>query len=293
MSQRTSAESSPTGELMKLDPAIIRRTELPNRDREAEDELKMLELRRSIRSCGGNLEPIKVRIRPGGADLDIYECVFGHRRMDACESLGLLVNAIVVRDMDDKAMLAERIAENRGRAEYTAIEQGRICLAALEAGHFKTQASLADELGLDPSQVSKSLDLARLPSEVLAAFVSTSELTYRDAKPLTDAVKRDREEMIRRANRVLAMQPRPKAKDVIKLLVATDKTTPVERFKTWTLTTGDEPFGQLQFDGKKMTITFTGESFDDAEAYGRAIESCYGRLRKKRSARVSRDGKAK
>lgn len=288
-------QPAPDGALIRLDPKTVARTAFPNRDENEEDETKVIELRKSIRSAGGNVEPIKVRIRPGTGEGEgnplVHECVYGHRRMDACASLGLPVLAVVVTDMDDKALLIERIAENRGRSEYTALEQGRICLAALNAGYFRTQAALADDLGLDESQVSKALELARLPEEVLAAFVSSSELTYRDAKPLSDAVKANRQEVIKKAKAAAAMEPRPCTKEVIKLLTEASQSTRVERFKTCTLTVDNEPFGELQLSSKKLNVTFMQESFNDVHAFRKAIEICYARLIKMRAKALIRESK--
>lgn len=295
MLSTTVTDAAHKGALMKLDPSEIARTQFPNRDENGQDEAKVLELRKSIRSAGGNVEPIKVRVRPGTGEGEgnplVHECVYGHRRMDACASLGLPVLAVVVDDMDDKALLIERIAENRGRSEYTALEQGRICLAALNAGHFRTQAALADDLGLDESQVSKALELARLPAEVLAAFVSSSELTYRDAKPLSDAVKANRHEVVQKAKAIAAMDPRPSTKEVIKVLTEASHSKRVEQFKTFTLTVDNEPFGQLQLNSKKLLVTFIDDSFNDAHAFRKAIESCYDRLRKKRAKALLRESK--
>lgn len=291
----TVTDAAHKGALMKLDPTKIARTRFPNRDENGQDEAKVLELRKSIRSAHGNVEPIKVRVRPGTGEGEgnplVHECVYGHRRMDACASLGLPVLAVVVDDMDDKALLIERIAENRGRSEYTALEQGRICLAALNAGHFRTQAALADDLGLDESQVSKALELARLPVEVLSAFSFTSELTYRDAKPLSDAVKANRQEVIEKAKAVAAMDPRPTTKEVIKVLTEASHSKRVEQFKTFTLTVDNDPFGQLQLNSKKLLVTFIDDSFSDAHAFRKAIESCYARLLKKRTEALRRESK--
>ena len=295
MLSTTVTDAAHKGALMKLDPTEIARTQFPNRDENGRDEAKVLELRKSIRSAGGNVEPIKVRVRPGTGEGEgnplVHECVYGHRRMDACASLGLPVLAVVVDDMDDKALLIERIAENRGRSEYTALEQGRICLAALNAGHFRTQAALADDLGLDESQVSKALELARLPAEVLAAFVSSSELTYRDAKPLSDAVKANRHEVVQKAKAIAAMDPRPSTKEVIKVLTEASHSKRVEQFKTFTLTVDNEPFGQLQLNSKRLLVTFIDDSFNDGHAFRKAIESCYARLLKKRTEALRRESK--
>lgn len=294
MLSTTVTHAAHKGALMKLDPTEIARTQFPNRDENGQDEAKVLELRKSIRSAGGNVEPIKVRVRPGTGEEGnppVHECVYGHRRMDACASLGLPVLAVVVADMDDKALLIERIAENRGRSEYTALEQGRICLAALNAGHFRTQAALADDLGLDESQVSKALELARLPEEVLSAFSLSCELTYRDAKPLTDAVKANKQEVIEKAKTIATMEPRPCTKEVIKLLTEASHPARVERFKTCTLTVDNEPFGELQLSSKKLNVIFMQDSFNDVHAFRKAIENCYDRLRKKRAKVLLRESK--
>ena len=59
-----------------------------------------------------------------------------------------------------------------------------------------SRRELARLVGLDVSVVQKAIDIAALPASVIAAFSSASEIQYRDAKPLKDAVAQARDPVI-------------------------------------------------------------------------------------------------
>ena len=60
--------------------------------------------------------------------------------------------------------------ENRERQDLSPWEQGMMYRRALDLGLFTSNRALATALGIDHSNVGKSLALARLPDEVVAAF---------------------------------------------------------------------------------------------------------------------------
>lgn len=196
-----------------LDTSAIRESCAPNRDDSTYTGAAFDQLRESIRQHNGNLEAIKVRcIKPdlsGQPNGFKYEVVFGHRRLRACRELGLQVEAMVVADMDDRQAMLERVAENSGRADFTVVDLGRICIDALARKLFSTQKLLAAALGRDPSDVSKSIAIASLPAEVIDAFDNPGDLQFRHAKPLREAVARDSEAVLAAA-KALADEIGPK-----------------------------------------------------------------------------------
>ena len=185
----------PVGAEVLLDTATIRESGAPNRDASAYADAAFTQLKTNIRQAGKNISAIKVRrIKRGRsrhAAAVLFEVVYGHRRLRACQELGLKVLAVIEDDMDDRAALLERVAENTGRQDFTALELGRICVHALETRLFATQRELAAALGRDAGDVSKAIALASLPPAVIAAFSCPSGLQYRHAKLLRDAVARD------------------------------------------------------------------------------------------------------
>ena len=205
-----------------LDTATIRESGAPNRDSSAYADVAFEQLKTNIRQAGKNISAIKVRrIKRGRsrhAAAVLYEVVYGHRRLRACQELGLKVLAVIEDDMDDRAALLERVAENTGRQDFTALELGRICVHALETRLFATQRQLAAALGRDAGDVSKAIALASLPPAVIAAFSCPSDLQYRHAKPLRDAVARDLSAVLAAAQEISqGTGPRPPGKVLARL----------------------------------------------------------------------------
>ena len=246
-----------------IDPRAVRRSRWANR---VEAEFSTVEFRRlkdDIAEAGGNVQPIKVRAisagktasdRAGNGVFDgqtalqktpastgqdrvfdgqtpIHEIVFGHRRHQACLELGLPVNAVLVEDMDDRALFEAMDRENRGRKNLSAWEQGRMYDEAIRQGLYPSLRRLSDSLGVNLSDASRSVQLARLPPEVVAAFGTPLDLQVRWAKPLADALQRDPDGVLARA-RLLAEAPanvpRTAVDVVARLLAEIPKPQPFE-----------------------------------------------------------------
>lgn len=199
-----------------LDPALIAHSTWGNRHASSFDCAEYFALKQEIQSSGGNVQPIKVRPIPAavGAQLlpgstgsskgtPCYEVVFGHRRHRACLELGFPVLALI-EELSDAELFAQMERENRNREPLSPWEQGVMYLKALEAGLFTSMRQLAVALGCDAGTVSRAISLAQLPDEVVRAFRSPTDLQFRWAKPLVDAIQKDRKAVLRRAERVIA-----------------------------------------------------------------------------------------
>jgi ParB family transcriptional regulator, chromosome partitioning protein len=184
-----------------LDPISIVSSSLPNRDETAFDSDNFYALKQSILQAGGNIQPVKV-CRIGVADF--FEVVFGHRRIHACRQLGIKVRAVVVNNLDNREILLERVRENIGRSDLSALDFGYICARALADNLFVSRKQMAIEFGKDEGDVSRALSLASLPVEVIAAFESPSDIQYRHAKPLKDALANNHKDVIAAARDVAA-----------------------------------------------------------------------------------------
>lgn len=181
----------------RLDPSTIKPSKWINRHEDSFSTPEFDELKAEIRAAGGNVQPIKVRpIQQSdvAADktLQSFEVIFGHRRHRACLELGISVLA-TVEDASDVSLFEQMERENRGRKNLSAWEQGTMYRKALDEGLYPSLRRLADSLNVDVSLVSKSLMLARLPDEVVAAFHSPLNIQFRWAAPLADAVEKNRE----------------------------------------------------------------------------------------------------
>lgn len=188
-----------------LDPRTVHPSQFANR---IEDEFKTPEFRKlklEIENAGGNVQPIKVRPMGGGRHSPLdgqapqYEIAYGHRRHRACLELGLQVNAIVDDALTDVDLFEAMDRENRGRKNLSAWEQGCMYRDALARGMYPSERRLAERLGVNNSDVNRSVQLAKLPSAVVAAFASPLDLQIRWQKPLTDALQRDPEGVLSRA----------------------------------------------------------------------------------------------
>lgn len=188
-----------------LDPQTVRPSRWANRHEHSYADAAFEELKADIAAAGTNVQPISVRLvrdevlnGSTPASGPVYELVFGHRRHRACLELGLPVQALIT-EMSDQALFEAMEHENRARKNLSAWEQGCMYRRALEQGLYPSQRRLAEAVGVDVSQVSKSLSLARLPEAVVAAFASPLEIQFRWAQPLAEALQKDPEGVLARA----------------------------------------------------------------------------------------------
>ena len=207
-----------------MDPKLIRRSRWANRIVAEYETREFSQLKEEIASAGGNVQPIKVRavVDLGGVfdgQTPAYEIVFGHRRHQACAELGLPVSAIVVDKMDDRTLFEAMDRENRSRKNLSAWEQGRMYEEAVSQALYPSLRRLAESLGVNLSDASRAVQLAKLPKELVAAFATPLDLQVRWAKPLTDAMQRDPEGVLMRAREAAQLGSNRSAADVFARLI--------------------------------------------------------------------------
>ncbi|WP_298700156.1 ParB/RepB/Spo0J family partition protein [uncultured Variovorax sp.] len=203
----------------KLDPTRIRASRWANRHPASFEGQEFATLREEIVSAGRNVQPIKVRPVVGDAKYD-FELVYGHRRHRACLELGLPV-AAVVAEVNDQQLYAEMERENRDRASLSPWEQGMHYRRALDGGLYPSMRQLSVAIGAPLSNVSMAVQLASLPEEVVSAFPSPLVLQYRWATPLSEALKKDAEAVVRRAKEITALGMGRAPKSVLEDLLGT------------------------------------------------------------------------
>ncbi|MCX7214706.1 MAG: ParB/RepB/Spo0J family partition protein [Burkholderiales bacterium] len=185
-----------------IDPARIRPSRFANRHELSFVSIEFTQLREEIESAGRNVQPIKVRkVGQGGAAKEEFEIVFGHRRHRACLELGIPVAAIVA-DLNDQQLFAEMERENRSRKNLSAWEQGVMYRKALDEGLYSSMRRLSEALKVNLSDVSRSVSLARLPDEVVAAFQSPLDIQFRWAAPLAEAMQKNPVDTLKRAHAI-------------------------------------------------------------------------------------------
>jgi ParB family chromosome partitioning protein len=154
--------------LVSIDPSLISTKAFSVRDNDRL-QTKIEALKLSIKMHQGNVSPIVVRTsREGGENL--YELVYGHRRLQACQDLGLLVLASIRDEITDIDAILVAEHENMHRVDPSALELGRNYRKHLDAKRFPSVRQMADTMGVSHTWANKCLCLADLPHEILDAF---------------------------------------------------------------------------------------------------------------------------
>lgn len=205
-----------------IDPRQISLTRWADRHPDSFSSQAFVELKQEIESAGGNVQPIKVRPVRGAAaeqpEGPRFELVYGSRRTRACLELGLPVRAVVDENIDDQALYVQMQRENRGRSNLSAWEQGVSYHKALNEGLFPSARRLAEQIGLDHSNVAKALRVAELPQEVVGAFRSPVDIQFRWAVALDKAYQQDPDAVLSAARLLAGRSPKPGAAEVFRSL---------------------------------------------------------------------------
>jgi ParB family chromosome partitioning protein len=159
---------------------LIRRN--PDQPRRTFREEDLVELSDSIREKGV-LQPILVRPAPGAAGE--YQIVAGERRWRAAQRAGLKTLPIMVRELDDLAVLEIGIIENVQRADLNAIEEALSYKVLIEK-FGQTQEVIAQTVGKSRSHVANTLRLLSLPDSV-QGYVTSGEMTAGHARAIATA----------------------------------------------------------------------------------------------------------
>ena len=234
-----------------IDPTRIVRSKWANRHELSFVGPEFEGLKEDIRSQGGNVQPIKVRHLKDESGK--YEIVFGHRRHQACLELGIDVQA-VIDDLDEKHLFIEMDRENRQRKDLRPYEIGAMYSKALEEGLFSSARKLAEEVGIDQSQLNKALSLARLPADILSAFESPLDLQYRWVADLVGAIQKDPDYILSVAKAIQSESPRPISAAVFKRLTKERGTVPHSLGKDEMLEGTEGRKGRLVFNGRKRSV---------------------------------------
>ena len=215
-----SISSTHAAVVVLLDPRVIRPGRFPNRDESAFDSESFDELKHDIVNAGGNAVPVLARLLSTPEGGFTHELTYGARRHRACLETGLPLRAIVDDDKSRVTSFLETVRENQNRADLSPWEFGRQMKFALDQGLFPSIRRIAAALGRNISDISRAIQLASLPSEIVAAFQSSSQLQYRHAKPLTDAMDAAADAVIAEARSIINADKQLGPKDVVDRLLA-------------------------------------------------------------------------
>jgi len=163
-----------------VDPARCRIWERHNRDYGALNEHRCADLIESIIAQGGQEIPAIVRRVAGDPDHEL-EVISGARRHWTVSWLRAnnypdIRYLVEIRDLTDEQAFRISDLENRAREDLTDLERARDYLRALELYYSGRQKDMAKRLNVSESWISRYLDLARLPDDLVGAFADPYEL---------------------------------------------------------------------------------------------------------------------
>ena len=121
---------------------------------------------------------------------------------------------------------------------------------------------MADVIGVDHSHMSKSINLAKLPQQIVAAFASPLDLQFRWSAKLTEAVGKNNAAVLEEAAKLAALPEKPKATEIFSRLVAAAGTPESDKPKQEKkeLKGANGKGGSIEFEPKSkcFRVTLTG-----------------------------------
>ncbi len=175
-----------------VDPERCRPWRLHNRDLDHLNEESCSDLIDAFLSAKKQRIPAIVRRLNGDPDFD-FEIIAGVRRWWTVRWLRANHHPefdylVTIQKMADEEAFRVSDVENRSRKDITDWERAREYTAALAEFYSGAQSRMAEHLNISKSWLSRLIDVARLPEEIVAAFADPHDITVRvarDIKPLT------------------------------------------------------------------------------------------------------------
>lgn len=211
-------QSIPGARLVALDPhTIIPNASQPRTNFDPDD---LAELVHSIREFGV-LQPIVVR--PHDKAEGTYELIMGERRLRAAKEAGLDSIPAVVKETADEAMLRDALLENLHRSQLNPLEEASAYQQLLNDFGI-TQEQLADRIGRSRPQITNTIRLLRLPTDVQTK-VAAGVLSAGHARAVLSVV--EPELMARLAEKIINEDLSVRAaEEAAKRLTVTKRATP-------------------------------------------------------------------
>ena len=130
------------------------------------DDARLDELAASIKAQGV-MQPIVVRERRGadGKGGRTYEIIAGERRWRASQRAGLAEVPVVLREVDDRTVVAMALIENIQREDLNPIEEAQALQRLIDEFDL-THAAAAEAVGRSRAAVSNLLRLLELPEDI-------------------------------------------------------------------------------------------------------------------------------
>jgi len=211
-----------------VDPARCRMWEGHNRDYALLTEERCADLIESIKAQGRQEMPAIVRRIRDDPAYD-FEVICGARRHWSISWLRThnypdFRFLIDVRSLSDEEAFRLADIENRARDDLSDLERARDYLRALGVYYEGRQNVMAERINVTESWLSRYLDLARLPSELMVAFPNGQDLRIKHVTALKPLLKPDdrKERVFAEAARIASARldgvPAEPVPDVIRAL---------------------------------------------------------------------------
>ncbi|WP_300035517.1 ParB/RepB/Spo0J family partition protein [uncultured Roseobacter sp.] len=274
-----------------VDPARCRMWARHNRDYDLLTEETCSDLIEGIRAQGRQEFPAVVR-RIDDPDFD-FEVICGARRHFAVSWLRAnnypqFKYLIDVRDLSDEEAFRLADIENRDREDISDYERAVDYAEAVKLYYGGRQKAMAERLEVSEVWLSRYLELARLPQQIVAAFPTVRDLRELHARTLKPLLKdaANREALLKCARSIAARQDQARAGqggfvDAQKVMSELRAVGAAPKPKTALKKTYAAPSGggeiTLQRRGKKLQIEVpAGMSRSDLEAaFARLLDAEY------------------
>ena len=149
--------------------------------RRAMDPGKLTELAESIKAQGV-IQPVVVREISKDRGGKVYEIIAGERRWRASQQAGLKEIPVVIREVDDRTVVAMALIENIQREDLNPLEEAQALQRLIDEFDL-THAAAAEAVGRSRAAVSNLLRLLELPDEI-RVLVQTGALEMGHARAL-------------------------------------------------------------------------------------------------------------
>ena len=176
-----------------VDPARCRMWSAHNRDYAALNEERCADLITSLKAQGKQEVAAIVRRLENDEQFD-FEVISGARRHWSISWLRKnnypeFRFLIEIRVLSDEEAFRLSDIENRAREDVSDFERSHEYLRALEAYYGGKQVAMAERINVSVSWLSRYLDLARLPKEILGAFPTPHDLRIKHITKLKPVLK--------------------------------------------------------------------------------------------------------
>ncbi len=176
-----------------VDPARCRMWVGHNREYALLNEERCADLIESIKAQGRQEMPAIVRRVKDDPNID-FEVICGARRHWTISWLRAhnypdFRFLIDIRNLTDEEAFRLADLENRARDDLTDLERARDYLRALDAYYEGRQKIMAERINVTESWLSRYLDLARLPSQLMAAFAVPQDLRIKHVTAIKPLLK--------------------------------------------------------------------------------------------------------